>query len=109
VDAFEPYRPSERAYSPLSFFFNFSHNVIKGAVADALLRGHPWRLSLDDLLTARSLDAEQNEAKIALANTLMWYARNNPARMRGKLVPVSVYAPAAGRRAFGAMMRTFRG
>ena len=42
------------AYSPLSFFFNFSHNVVKGAVIDALLRGEPWRLTLNDLLTAIS-------------------------------------------------------
>lgn len=28
--AFERHRPTETAYSPLSFFFNFSHNVVKG-------------------------------------------------------------------------------
>ena len=38
-------------YSPFSFFFNFSQNVIKGAVVDALLWGSPWTISLNDLLT----------------------------------------------------------
>ena len=37
VDEFEPHRPNRRRYSPLSFFFNFSHNVVKGTVVDALL------------------------------------------------------------------------
>ena len=37
--AFERHRPAETAYSPLSFFFNFSHNVVKGTVVDALLWG----------------------------------------------------------------------
>ena len=48
--AFERHRPTETAYSPLSFFFNFSHNVVKGTVIDALLWGEAWELSLNDLL-----------------------------------------------------------
>jgi hypothetical protein len=48
---FEPHRPSDQTYSPLCFFFNFSHNVVKGVVIDALLRGERWTLSLNDLLT----------------------------------------------------------
>jgi hypothetical protein len=35
LEAFERYRPTETAYSPLSFFFNFSHNVVNGTVVDA--------------------------------------------------------------------------
>ena len=35
-----------------------------------------------------------------LATTLMGYARSNPDRIRGKLMPVIVYDPPAGRRAF---------
>src|SRR5688572_28879344 len=51
IAEFERHRPSERSYSPLSFFFNFSHNVLKGAVVDALFWGQPWGLTLNDLLT----------------------------------------------------------
>src|SRR5262249_41849614 len=51
VGEFERHVPDERAYSPLSFFFNFSHNVLKGTIVDALLRGSRWDVSFDDLLT----------------------------------------------------------
>jgi hypothetical protein len=106
LDAFEPYRPTERAYSPLSFFFNFSHNVLKGTVVDALLRGTPWRLTLNDLLTSRPrADADRQEA---LATTLMAYARSAPDRIRGRLMPVIVYDASAGRQAFSVTMRKLR-
>jgi hypothetical protein len=103
LEAFEGYRPRDDAYSPLSFFFNFSHNVLKGTVVDALLHGRAWNVSLNDLLT------ESGEPdKIALATTLMGYARRNPDRIRGRLMPVIVYDPATGREAFTAAMRKLR-
>ena len=40
--AFEAFRPTADAYSPLSFFFNFSHNVVKGQVVDSLLWSLVW-------------------------------------------------------------------
>jgi hypothetical protein len=87
------------AYSPLSLFFNFSHNVLKGTIVDALMRGQPWRVSFNDLLT--SLPAASPPAdRLALATTLMAYARHNPHRINGRLTPVIVYDPPAGRRAF---------
>src|SRR3954452_3865975 len=55
VDAFQRFKPST-TYSPLAFFFNFSHNVLKGMVVDALLRGRPWPLTFDDMLTMLSRD-----------------------------------------------------
>ena len=106
ISELEPHRPTEQAYSPLSFFFNFSHNVLKGTVVDALLHGRPWALSLNDLLTGVPRDA--SETKEALANTLMGYARSAPDRIRGQLMPVIVYDPAAGRQAFGVTMRKLR-
>src|SRR5262249_50721354 len=108
LEAFERYRPSEQRYSPLSFFFNFSHNVVKGSVVDALLRGEPWTVSFDDLLTGLPLDDARSSAKELLANTLMTYARLNPDRIRGQLMPVIVYDPGAGRQAFGTTMRRLR-
>jgi hypothetical protein len=108
IEAFEPLRPADARYSPLSFFFNFSHNVLKGTVVDALLRGRPWAVSFDDLLTASARDGLDPEAKPALATTLMGYARRNPDRIRGRLMPVIVYDPATGREAFSAAMRKLR-
>src|SRR6185436_10290895 len=108
IEAFERYRPGETAYSPLSFFFNFSHNVVKGTVVDALLHGKAWTLTLNEMLTGISRDPEQNAAKEALATTLMGYARANPHRIRGRLMPVIVYDPAAGRRAFSITLRKLK-
>lgn len=106
--AFEPFRPAEHVYSPLSFFFNFSHNVRKGTVVDALLRGEPWRVAFNELLTALPREEAVSASKELLATTLMTYARLNPDRIRGRLMPVIVYDPAAGRQAFGTTMRRLR-
>src|ERR687898_2601352 len=101
---FEPYRPSERTYSPLSFFFNFSHNVLKGTVVDAVLRSRPWPLALNDLLTS-ALRGRDGDTQEALATTLMTYARSAPDTIRGRLMPVIVYDPSAGRQAFTVTMQ----
>src|SRR4029453_1003057 len=95
-------------YSPISFFFNFSHNVVKGAVIDALLNAEPWRLTVNELLTGISGGDEQNAAKEKLATTLMGYARANPHRIRGQLMPVIVYDPAAGRRAYSVAIQKLK-
>lgn len=106
-EEFEAYRPTADRYSPLSFFFNFSHNVLKGTVVDALLQGEPWPVTLTDLFTSYPHDEDVSAYKVALAETLMGYARENPQRIRGKLMPVIVYDPATGREAFGTTMRRF--
>ena len=100
LPAFERHRPIETAYSPLSFFFNFSHNVVKGTVVDALLWGEAWDLSLNDLLTGVPRSGIDEGSQQLLATTLMGYARSNPDRIRGRLMPVIVYDPQSGRRAF---------
>lgn len=104
LEAFPRYRPSDTAYSPLSFFFNFSHNVAKGTVVDALLWGEAWDVSINDLLTGVPRSGLEEGSQQLLATTLMAYARSNPDRIRGKLMPVIVYDPAAGRRAFTVAM-----
>lgn len=106
-DEFEALRPTAARYSPLAFFFNFSHNVLKGAVVDALLRGAPWPVTLTDLFTAYPDDAEVSGHKVALAETLMGYARANPQQIRGRLMPVIVYDPSTGRESFGHTIRRF--
>ncbi len=105
---FEPYRPTDTAYSPLAFFFNFSHNVLKGTIVDALLRGEPWPLTVDDLLTGLERGAPKNALRRALAETLMGHARANPDMIRGRLMPVIVYDPRTGRQAFAATMEKLR-
>jgi hypothetical protein len=104
-DEFEAFRPTTQAYSPLSFFFNFSHNVLKGTVVDALLRHQVWPASLNDLFTSLPADPAVSEQKTLLAATLMAYARSSPQTIRGRLMPVIVYDPATGREAFGNTMR----
>lgn len=107
LPAFERFRPGEQAYSPMSFFFNFSHNVVKGTVIDALLEQEPWPLTFNDLLTGFG-DEATNRAKRALAQTLMDYARSNPQTIRGRPMPVIVYDPGKGRQAFGVAMQKLR-
>jgi len=105
---FERHRPSDRHYSPLSFFFNFSHNILKGTIVDALLRSVVWDVSFNDLLTGIPRDAPIAQEKERLANTLMAYARSNPDTIRGRLMPVIVYDPQAGHQAFSVTMRKLR-
>ena len=104
LGTFERFRPSERHFSPLSFFFNFSHNVLKGTVIDALLRGQPWMLTFNDLLTANGEGAQKER----LATTLMGYARASPDTINGRPTPVIVYDPESGREGFGVTMRKLR-
>lgn len=107
ISVFDGLRPRAEAYSPLSLFFNFSHNVVKGSVIDALVTAEPWDVTLNDLLTA--LPCEQpGGPRQSLAARLMTYARTNPNRIRGTLTPVIVYDPQAGRQAFGVTLRKLR-
>jgi hypothetical protein len=108
LDEFEHHRPTPQAYSPLSFFFNFSHNVLKGTIIDSLLWGEARHVTLNDMLSGISSADGQSAARLTLANTLMDYARANPHRIRGRLMPVIVYDPGAGRQAFSIAMRKLR-
>ena len=107
LDEFETWRPRDDRFSPLSFFFNFSHNVIKGTVVDALLRNRTWAPTFNDLLTAGG-DGAPSADRIALAETLMAYARANPDRIRGEPTPVIVYDSRAGHAAFTVTMGKLR-
>jgi hypothetical protein len=100
LESFQRFRPTDTAYSPLSFFFNFSHNVVKGTVVDALLWGEAWDVAFNDLLTGVPRAGLEDGSQQLLATTLMAYARSNPDRIRGTLMPVIVYDPQAGRRAY---------
>ena len=104
LESFQRYRPTDTSYSPLSFFFNFSHNVVKGTVVDALLWGEAWDVPFNDLLTGVPRAGLEDGSQQLLATTLMAYARSNPDRIRGQLMPVIVYDPQAGRRAYTVAM-----
>ena len=93
---FDALEPQANEYSPLSLFFNFSHNVLKGAIVDALLRGDAWTVSFNDLLAGPSGGVSSLASRQALALTLMGHARRHPQRIRGQLMPVVVYDPGAG-------------
>jgi hypothetical protein len=108
LEGFEAFLPSAAAYSPLSFFFNFSHNVVKGQVVDSLLWSLPWPVGLSDLFTSAARDETPERSRETLARTLTAYARTNPHKIRGQLMPVIVYDPEAGYRAFRLTMRRLR-
>ena len=100
LEEFRGHRPSEQDYSPISFFFNFSHNVLKATVVDALLRREGWALTLNDLLSGIPRGEPMSASRETLARTLMGYARSSPERIRGRSVPVILYDPGAGQKAF---------
>jgi len=108
VPAFEALRPLDRDYSPLSLYFNFSHNLVKGAAVDASLLSEAWDLSLNDLFTGQPAGGPRNVPRQKLARTLMGYARARPDTIRGRLAPVIVYDPPTGRRLFAAAMQAIR-
>ncbi len=102
---FETHRPTLTEYSPLSFTFNFPHNLVKGIVVDATRRGIPWPMALEDLVTALPRTPELDLARRSLATTLMGYALANPDTIRGRPHPAIVCDPAAGLRAFEVTVR----
>jgi hypothetical protein len=108
TEEFEAFRPSAETYSPLSFFFNFSHNVMKGQIVDSLLWSLPWPVGLNDLFTGEPRTEDPERSREQLARTLTAYARTNPHTIRGRLMPVVVYDPEAGYRAFRLTLRRLR-
>jgi len=101
-------------FSPVTLMREYSRMRAEGARSSSTFRttwrkarlstrsceGRPDADAERYALTGISRDDEQNEAKEALGTTLMGYARANPHKIRGRLMPFIVYDPAAGRRAF---------
>ena len=108
VQAIETHRPRDQGYWPIALFFNFSQNVLKGAIVDALLRGSATPVGLSDLFTGIPREGPLPEAKAGLSRRLMAYARANPDTIRGRLSPVIVYDPVVGRQSFGGAMRAIK-
>lgn len=108
IPQLETHRPRDQGFWPIAMFFNFSQNVLKGAVVHALLRGEPSRFGLNDLFTGLPRVPADHDDKVALSRTLMAYARRNPDTIRGRLSPVIVYDPVVARQYFGGAIRTIR-
>jgi hypothetical protein len=108
IPAIESHRPRESGYWPIALFFNFSQNVLKGVVVDALLRGAVIPVGLNDLFARIHGDAAAAEARVSLARRLTAYARANPDTIRGRPSPVIVYDPIIGRQAFGGAIRAIK-
>lgn len=100
LDDFEALRPALDRYSPLHFTFNFPHNLVKGAVVDAALRGAPWKVALEDLVSGPEIGASTEEERRSLATKLTRYALASPDTINGRPHPAIVYHPEAGLRAF---------
>jgi hypothetical protein len=92
----------------LALRFNFPHNVLKGLVIDALLRGGTRDLSLNDLLTGIPHDSKAATSKQGLAIALMAFGRSNPDNVRGRAVPAIIYDASSGLRSFAKTLLTIR-
>lgn len=108
LPAMEVHRPRDHGYWPIALFFNFSQNVLKGAVVDAMFREAPAPIGLNEMFGGEMRDAADAEARAALARRLTAYARIQPDTIRGRLSPVIVYDPVVGRQHFGGAIRALK-
>ncbi len=60
------------------------------------------------VLSGAAMDEPAERSRMTLATTLMAYARTNPNTIRGRPMPVIVYDPEAGYRAFRLTLRRLR-
>lgn len=100
LEEFQKHRPTPQTYSPMGFGFNFPHNIVKAGVVDAVLRGQPWGLSFNALLTGVPREEPFSSYRRQLALILMEYAVASPDTIRKRPVPAVVYDPYAGMRSF---------
>jgi hypothetical protein len=80
----------------MSFTFNFPQNLSKAIVIDALLRGEPWNLTLNDLLSGIPRLEPIDPLRRRLAVMLAEYARSSPEMVRGRPVSAVHYDPRSG-------------
>ena len=85
-----------------------AHMQLSGVVVDAVFRGAPWPLSLNDLVTAFPKTPDLDLARRSLATTLMGYALASPDTIRGRPHPAIVCDPAAGLRVFEKSVQVLR-
>lgn len=98
---FRDLRPTEDAYSPLAFHFNFPHNAMKAAFALRLAGIPVPQLPLDALFEEPGVSGSGPER---LANALVAYSRANPEQIRERQVLVLAYNVPAGLRTYRAAL-----
>jgi hypothetical protein len=104
-EEFESLRPSEEAYSAISFGFNFPHNIVKAMVATAITRGEPSPWTLNDLLTGVPRGDPAGKAKQRFTENLVEYASASPDTIGGRAVPIIVYDAYSGLLSFAKTIR----
>jgi hypothetical protein len=97
---FDRLKPTDKTYSPLAFNFNFPHNLFKAMVADALLRGGPSSVTLNNLLSAVPANEEIEGPRRRLLHTLLMYAQASPDMIGGRPLPIITYDAYAGIRRY---------
>jgi hypothetical protein len=102
TQALESLQPKSGEFSPLSVAFNFPSNAAVALVA----------VTLEDSRFYPSLNAlfsrESGAAGTATAERLMKYSAGNPTRLGAGRVPLIVYDPTEGARAWNAISRELR-
>ena len=106
--AFEPYQPSPRAFSPLSFSYNFPTNAAVAMVALAVHDGE-GQPPLNALFSRERDGSEVEGPTHRLARRLMEFAASDPARLGARGTPLLVYDPFHGAHCFNATLRTLSG
>ena len=103
-EEFELSRPVREYYSAIALCFNFPHNIMKGMVIDAVLRGEPGHVTLNDLLSGlpkTTWSGKPAEGREGLARALSTYAEQDPDdHIDGRPVPVIHYDPQLGTKNF---------
>ncbi len=107
LEDFRKERPNREHYSPLSFHFNFPHNVLKAMVATALWGGRDSHLLPLNALVTRDLEPGARGAdRERLARSLMMdFGRASPERTTAGEVVVIVYDPRVGLDRFNQVLR----
>jgi hypothetical protein len=109
IQEFENHRPSSRAYSAISFNFNFPHNLLKGMMVNALTRENVPNIPVNDLLTTFPRTEETQIQRETLLSHLMRDAGLSPEILKGgKEALVIHYDIHAGLRNFIKTMATIR-
>ena len=109
TDAFAPYRPRRRRLQSARAVLQLLSERAQGRRRRRVALGRSPTNFTERSVHEPAARSDSDQRKLRLLHTLMGFARANPDRIRGRLMPVIVYDVVAGRRAFGAMTRAIQG